>query len=102
MNRIILYLAEEKSPQIKRNALYLVVNAILFLAVMLTALTPAFAQKTQEGDGVKTSVSTDEDLAGCDEKVETNDPTAAAWSYALGFELYDWKEDFIFMTYKEK
>jgi hypothetical protein len=28
-----------------------------------------------------------------EEAVDTNDPTAAAWSYALGMEFYDWKTD---------
>jgi hypothetical protein len=67
--------------------------AILSLMLMLIAWTPVFAMETQEVDTAETSVSEDEDPADSDEKVDTNDPTAAAWSYALGFEFYDWKED---------
>ena len=81
--------------RIRRNTLHAINIDILFLILMLIAWAPAFALETQEGDVVETSVSDDEDPADSDEKVDTNDPTAAAWSYALGFEFYDWKEDVI-------
>ena len=67
-------------------------DAFFALLFMLIAWTPVLALEAQEGDSVETSVS-EEDLPDSDEKVDTNDPTAAAWSYALGFEFYDWKED---------
>ena len=70
-------------------------GAIVSLLLMLTAWTPVFAQETQESDVLETSVSSDEDRADSDEEVDTNDPTAAAWSYALGLEFYDWKEDLV-------
>jgi hypothetical protein len=73
--------------------LYTVKIALAALLLMLIASAPTLALEPQEDDGVETSLSDDESLADSDEKVDTNDPTAAAWSYALGFEFYDWKED---------
>jgi hypothetical protein len=61
-------------------------DAFLALLFMLIAWTPVLALEAQEGGSVETSVS-EEDLADSEEKVDTNDPTAAAWSYALGFEF---------------
>lgn len=78
-----------------RNPLNTVNTVMLFLVLMLTTWTSVFAQDMQEDGAVETSVSTEDDQADAEEKVDTNDPTAAAWSYALGFEFYDWKEDVI-------
>jgi hypothetical protein len=64
-----------------RNSLYTVNAAILFVALMLTAGPPAFAQETPEDNGMETPASNNEDPADAEEKVDTNDPTAAPWSF---------------------
>ena len=81
-----------------RYSLITVNASIFFVALMLISWTPAIAreiQESQETDAAETAVSQEEEPAEAEEKVDTNDPTAAAWSYALGFEFYDWKEDII-------
>jgi hypothetical protein len=61
---------------------------ILTLVVLLSLAAPLFAQSNDE-----TEPQEDEATEIIEEAVDTNDPTAAAWSYALGMEFYDWKTD---------
>ncbi|MDH3925449.1 MAG: hypothetical protein OET41_12670, partial [Xanthomonadales bacterium] len=72
------------------------------LTMLALALILSLPMVAQAGDG-KDQDSTDnsgentteqaENSADSVEEVDTNDPTASAWSYALGMEFYDWKED---------
>ena len=71
----------------------------LAFALLLSLPLVAWAADAEDPDATDNSdedtTELAENSADSDEKVDTNDPTASAWSYALGMEFYDWKEDVV-------